>query len=366
MTPHYLHQAVLVKNIESLAAHMPSEILQFRSNILHTLSSEMSFILDNGGFFCRILVGSQDSGKTLISKLLFDMSGNRVLRFYLNCKMESSAYSVMARLLRILVPSIPCRGLSLTEFVDIFLEELNGRSALIILDDVDSWLPTRNGEKLLIRLSEAESGLKNGQGIYMLLTLESENALSELRRVNPLRCVVTKLESYSYMQLLSILRNVAEKAFYKGCISESSLKILARVAAVKGLKQALLVLLDAARCAEAELSARISPRHIKKALKDNNLLALADSRKSKRSLVLKMLLSLLETKREASVKELFETCNKALKPSGSVSYAQFWRYINELGRAGAVAVRTVSRAKGGKTTLVNLVGYEEPGDASFE
>ncbi|MBS7288620.1 MAG: orc1/cdc6 family replication initiation protein [Candidatus Freyarchaeota archaeon] len=362
MTPHYLYQTVLVKNIESLVAHMPSEILQFRSSILHTLSSEMSFILDNGGFFCRILVGSHDSGKTLISKFLFDTSSNRVLKFYVNCKMESSAYSVIARLLRILVPSIPFRGLSLTEFVDIFLEELNGRSALIVLDDVDSWLPTKNGEKLLIRLSEVESKLKDGQGIYVLITLESEKALSGLRRVNPLRCIVTKLEGYSYMQLFSILRNVAEKAFYRGCISESSLKMLTRVAAVKGLKQTLLVLLDAARYAEAELSTRIFPRHVKKALKDNNLLAFADSRRSRRSLLLNDPVS-TENQTRSLDKELFESYNEALKPNGNVSYSHL--ELHNVGGTGAVAVKTVSRAKGEKITLANLVGYKEPEECTL-
>lgn len=365
MTLHCLPRPVIVKDIESLTTHVSSEILQFRMELLRTLSYEMSFILGGGGFFCRVLVGNRDSGKTTISKFLFN-TNNKALRFYVNCKMESSAYNVMACLLRILVPSIPSRGLSLTELVDIFLEELNGRSALITLDDVDSWLPTRNGEKLLVKLSEAESRLKAGQGIYVLLTMETEDALNKLRQVNPLKCAVTKLEGYSYVQLLSILRNVSEKAFHRGFVSESSLKILARVAAIKGLKRALLVLLDAARYASAEPSTRILPKHVKRSLKDNGLPVFDSSRKNRRILILKTLTSLLETKSEISIKELFEACSEALKPSFSISYVQFWRYINELGKKGLVTLKTVNKTKGGKIMMVNIANHEKLRGVSFE
>ncbi len=366
MTLHRLHQPILLGDIKRIVAHVPPEILRFRAELLRTLSSEMSFVLDGGGFFCRALIGNHDSGKTMISKLLLDAGSRQACKFYVNSKMESSAYNVMIQLLRVLVPSIPCRGLSLTELVEIFLKELNGQSALITLDDVDSWLPTKNGLKLLVKLSESESQLKEGQGIYLLLTMETEEALNGLRQINPLKYAVTKLEGYSHMQLFSMLKNITEKAFYKGYVSESSLKIISKVAALNGLKQALLVLLEATRYAEAEPSTRILPRHVKKALEDSGLPLPIDSRKSRRKLVLKTLTSLLETKYEVSLKDLFKACNEALKPSLSISYAQLWRYINELGARGAITLKTISKTKGGKTMIINVTNQEKIRGAFLE
>ncbi|MEM4679253.1 MAG: AAA family ATPase, partial [Candidatus Jordarchaeales archaeon] len=189
----YSIQGVQARDIEDMIARITPEVLKCRSSVLHELFSEMNFILANGGFFCRVLVGDNDSGKTLISRFLLDAVNSQVLKLYVNCKMETSAYRVAVRVIRSLLPSIPGRGLSLTELVDILLEALDGRSALIVLDDSDLWLPSKNGEKLLAMLSEAESALREKQGIYLLLTLKNESPLSGLRSVNPLKCAITKL-----------------------------------------------------------------------------------------------------------------------------------------------------------------------------
>lgn len=341
MEESYPVQGVQARDIEGMMARITPEVLKCRSSVLHALSSEVRFILTNGGFFCRFLVGDSDSGKTLISRFLLDAVDGQALKLYTSCKMEASAYRVAVRILRSLLPSIPGRGLSLTELVDILLEALDGKSALIVLDDADLWLPTKSGEKLLARLSEAESVLREKQGIYLLLTLKSESPLGELRSVNPLKCAVTKLERYSHAQLMSLLENASEKVLRLRA-SKSSLRILAEVASVKGLKCALLVLLNAASHAEEDLSTRILPRHVKRALAGSSIST--TSAKNKRVVALRTVKLLLQTRRAASMKELLEACNEALKPN-TISYTQLWRYVRKLSKQGLVSIKTTESGR---------------------
>ncbi len=353
----------LVKDPWCLSPHALNGSLWFREKVLEQIITEAKHVLAEGGFFCRLLFGEAGVGKTAISKRVFSVleKSKDSVQVYFNSRMESSAYNVMCGIIRSIIPSIPRRGISMTELFEVFLDAINGKSALIILDDIDWWASTKNGMKLIVNLSKMKDRLRNGQGLYIVMTTRSAEVVRRVtENMHPLSFGVTRLEGYSYSQLLIIIKEAIVKAFYKGCVSEEALKILAREAAeAGGVHEAFKILMEAVGYAEEEGSSQILRRHVEKAIcrKKKEEIGLPKvERKLNRKLILKAVLEVLGEKGNATMGELFHAYSRKCMLMGkrSLGRTQFWRHINELSKKGIVRVKVANRGRKGRTTIVEL------------
>jgi archaeal cell division control protein 6 len=309
--------------------------------------------------------GGVGSGKTaLVRRLAADLGrvgrlGNLpVHSAYINCWRRASDRTVMLDLLRSVNVSLPDRGYSLAEMIDVFEQGLRrAPQHLVVLLDEASALVRQETKLvyLLTRSREVELGsislvLVAVEDLFPILDAASRSSFGVTHRMS--------LEPYDRAALTDILEERARVALRPGTYDRDVLDQIARIAAPNGdARFAIEILAGAAHTAEDAGADALTSEHVRRTkgsllptLAESHLEALSTNQLS----VLLALSRSLKRKGAAVPSQKLRSSHAALVEelgAPAMSRTTFWRTLKELERDGLV---TLDAAGSGESSQVGM------------
>ncbi len=328
--------------------------LPHRETELGLLSRRYRETLAKGVPYHLLLHGGIGSGKTALARRLaadLERSGRLgaypARSMYVNCWRRASDRTVLLDLLRGVGVSLPDRGYSFSEMLDVFEQGIRRTPAhhLVLLDEASALV--RQGTKLVYLLSRAR---EVGLGSISLVLIAVEDLLPYLDPASRSSFGVThrlRLEPYDRAALTDILEARAELALRPGSYDRDLLEQVARVAAGSGdARFALEVLANAARAAEEAGVPEIGAEQVRQA-KGSILPTLSETHLEELTTnqlgVLLALSRALKSKGSSvSSQKLRQGHAVLLEGLGSrpMGRTTFWRTLKELERDGLITIET--------------------------
>lgn len=338
-----LHEETLEPNF------LPAELVG-RGEELARLTQRYSESLAKGIPYHTQINGGIGSGKTaLVKRLGTDLerrsrigpAGAKMV--YINAWRRASDRTVALDLLRAVDVSLPDRGYSLSEMLDVFEQGVrrHPRHYVIILDEAGALV--RQGTKLVYLLSRSgEVGL----GTISLILVSPEDVVPFLDSASRSSFGVTHriaLAPYDRAALTNILLSRAGLALRPGSFDLPALEQIARIAAPSGdARFALELLAGAAHAAESAEREGLTAEDVR-AAKGSIYPTVTESQLeglSTHGLTVLLALARSLKRRGASVssQKLRATHESLLEEFGqrAISRTTFWRTLQELDRAGLV------------------------------
>ena len=357
---------ILVREETLDPSFVPARLVR-RDAELDLLRRRYRDALGKGLPFHLLVTGGVGSGKTaLVRRLASDLErGGRLGGFpvkaaYINCWRRASDRTVMLDLLRSVQVSLPDRGYSLSEMLDVFEQGIrrNPSHLIVLLDEAASLV--RQETKLVYLLSrsrEVELGsislvLVAAEDLFPYLDPASRSSFGVTHRL--------PLAPYDRAALTDILESRAETALRAGSFDREVLDQIARIATPNGdARFALEILGGAAHAAEESGADAIAAEHVRRA-KGSLLPTMSETQlESLSTHELGVLLALTRTlkRKGASVtSQKLRTNHTALLEelaSPPMSRTTFWRTLKELERDGLVTL------EGGASGESNSVSMDE-------
>jgi cell division control protein 6 len=315
-------------------------------------------------YHCMV-TGGVGSGKTaLVRRLGLDLErGGRladlpVRMAYVNCWRRASDRTVMLDLLRSVKVSLPDRGYSLSEMLDVFEQGIrrSPQHLVIALDEAAALVKQETKlVYLLSRSREVELGsislvLIASGDLFPFLDAPSRSSFGVTHRLT--------LAAYDRAALTDILEERAKLALRPGAVERDVLDQVARIAAPSGdARFALEVLTGAAHAAEDAGADAISGEHVRRA-KGSLLPTVTESHLEALSVnQLGVLLALTRTLKRRGVavsSQKLRTTHAALVEelgAPPMSRTTFWRTLKELERDGLV---TLDAGASGESSQVGM------------
>jgi len=321
--------------------------------------------LAKGLAYHALVTGGVGSGKTaLVRRVAADLekagrlADLPVRSVYINCWRRASDRTVMLDLLRSVHVSLPDRGYSLSEMIDVFEQGLrrSPQHLVVLLDEAASLV--RQETRLVYLLSrsrEVELGsislvLVAVEDLFPYLDAPSRSSFGVTHRL--------ALAPYDRTALTDILEERARLALRPGRVEREVLDQVARIAAPNGdARFALEILAGAAHAAEDAAAEAITPEHVRRA-KGSLLPTLAETHLealSTNQLSVLLALSRSLKRRGAAVasQKLRATHASLVEELGAptMSRTTFWRTLKELEREGLV---TLDAGDSGESSQVGM------------
>ncbi|MCX8204049.1 MAG: ORC1-type DNA replication protein [Candidatus Nezhaarchaeota archaeon] len=356
--------------------------LPHRETQLEEIANLFSTLLRQpGGSSVKVwLVGGVGSGKTATSKrfgALLEQWARRqgvdVRYVHVNCYKDRTFFVVAKHLAQRILPSLPERGFSAQELLDLTRRALNDQDAFLVaaLDEVD-YLVRAMGEYPLYALSRfCDEHLNAPERLSLILISRSHPSLFKLSAgvaSGSWRGVVY-FDPYTSSQVLDILRRRAEEAFIDGAVDEEALSLVADLTGVDergagDARFALELLWWSGKIAEGRGLRRIEPDTVRKAYAQLNPFfnreALSSLTNHERLLLLAIARALRKTGKAyvstGEVEAEYVDLCKMLREEPR-RHTRLWSLIKALTAAGLIYSKVVC-GRGGRTTLMNLAGVE--------
>jgi len=315
-----------------------------------------------------LLTGAIGSGKTAMARRLgadLERAGRLgewpVHVTYVNCWRRASDRTVMLDLLRSVGVSLPDRGYSLSEMLDVFEQGIRRTPAhhLVLLDEASALV--KQGTKLAYLLSR---GREVGLGSISLMLIATEDLLPFLDAPSRSSFGVTHrltLAPYDRLALTDILVARAELALRAGSFDRELLGQIARIAAPNGdARFALELLTNAARAADDEGTDALTAEHVRRA-KGSILPTLSEGHLEELSTnqlgVLLALSRSLKGKGSSVASQKLRRGHAALLEElggPPLSRTTFWRTLKELERDGLITLEATSSGESSQVAMDEL------------
>jgi cell division control protein 6 len=358
---------ILIKEETLDPAYLPQRLVR-REKELQLLTKRYREALAKGLAMHLLLTGGVGSGKTALARRLgSDLErtgrGNElpVRTAYINCWRRASDRTVMLDLLRAVDVSLPDRGYSLSEMMDVFEQGLRRRPQhlLVILDEAAALV--KQETKLVYLLSRSH---EVELGSISLLLVAAEDLLPYMDAPSRSSFGVTHrlaLPPYDRADLVEILSARAELALRPGSYDREVLDQIARIAVPNGdARFALEVLAGAAHVAEEAGSDTLLAEHVRRT-KGSLLPTLSESQLEALSTnelgVLLALSRSLCSRGAAVASQKLRAAHTALleELGGAVmSRTTFWRTLKELERDGLVTLEAAGTGESSRVAMDDL------------
>jgi archaeal cell division control protein 6 len=335
---------------------------------LTALSGRYRESLGKGMGYHQLLTGGIGSGKTALGLRLAEdlrnagrVNGLVVRPAYINCWRRSNDRAILLELLRGVGVSLPDRGYSLSEMLDVFEQGIrkNPGHRLIILDEVSGLV--RQGTRLVYLLTRSR---EVALGAISLLLIAPEDVLPYLDAASRSSFGVThrlSLPPYDAPKLLGILDARARLALRPGSYTPEVLEPLARAAASRGdARFALELLLNTARAAEGAGRSEVTAEDVRAA---RATLVPNDSEQRLDELPLSALMVLLACARSLRGPKGSTTTERVRVVYGALaeehglpamSRVTFWRTVKSLEREGLVDLEPAAVGRPARLRLDSL------------
>jgi cell division control protein 6 len=371
----YLKKEPLFIDKKVLQLNYVPEIIHHREDQINKVAGILAPALRIEKPSNMFIYGKSGTGKTLtvqhVSESMMQIAEKNKLPVkihYLNCKLKrvsDTEYRLIAELARALDTEIPATGLPTDEVYKMFVSALEKKKILLvlILDEIDQ-LVSKAGDQILYSLTRINSELKQSQisliGISNDLMFTNyldprvKSSLSEEELVFP---------PYNAIQLQSILKERADKAFRKGVVENGVLEKCAAYAAREhgDARRALELLRVAGELAERNNVVKINLQSLDEAeekIEKDRVHEIVTSQPKQSQVALLAIFGTLKTAGNrplftGDIYELYkDLCNEAkIRP---LTQRRISDIIAELDMLGIINAKVISKGRYGRTRQIGL------------
>ncbi len=369
----------LFKDESKLFPDYVPEYLPHREEHLRLLARTFRIMIEHPGTVSQkvIITGPVGTGKTAVSKrfgmMLEEYSRERGIRLryvHVNCHKNRTLFLVMRRISEVLCPSVPHRGLSPAEMMHIIKDVLDKEDSIVLiaLDEADYLIKTWGSDVLYDLLRISEEDVAGKQRFNYILIMRDLSCLPALESsvASSLMHNIIRFKPYTSSQIMDILKQRVEEAFYPNVVSDEALRLISDIAGFDtggpgDARYALELLWKAGRYAEQSGSRRVTPDHVRRAKREihpslrteeiaalslhEKLLLLAIARSLRKTERAYIPLGLAEREYRLICEEFGERPRK---------HTQVWEYVRNMRRVGIVVTRISGPGQRGRTTLIGL------------
>ncbi|HXY83193.1 MAG TPA: ORC1-type DNA replication protein [Candidatus Saccharimonadales bacterium] len=323
----------------------------------------------------RVLItGDVGTGKTVLSQRfgadLVKAAKNRKINLqyaHVNCReAKGSLFMIIKRVLTQFEPEFPKRGFAPEELLHTLMDVLDDKNMHLILalDELENLIRTEGTNPIynLTRIQEERVG--KPIRLSLICILREQEYLQKLDKstIDTLQRNIVKLDKYSSLQLIEILRDRAESAFKENIVSDEALQLVSDIGGQSGdARYSIELLWRAGKYADSENAKHVSTEHVRKAagsvyptLRGEYINALSSHEKY-------MLLALARVLGESQ--EAYASIGAVEREYKAVceeyndeprKHTQIWKYARGLGAIGIIAASKSGEGVRGKTTLLGL------------
>jgi len=323
----------------------------------------------------RVLItGDVGTGKTVLSQRfgadLVKAAKNRKINLqysHVNCReAKGSLFMIIKRVLTQFEPEFPKRGFAPEELLHTLMDVLDDKNMHLILalDELENLIRTEGTNPIynLTRIQEERVG--KPIRLSLICILREQEYLQKLDKstIDTLQRNIVKLDKYSSLQLIEILRDRAELAFKENIVSDEALQLIAGIGEQSGdARYSIELLWRAGKYADSENTKHVSTEHVRKAagsvyptLRGEYISALSPHEKY-------MLLALARVLGESQ--EAYASIGSVEREYKAVceeyddeprKHTQIWKYARGLSAIGIIAASKSGEGVRGKTTLLGL------------
>jgi cell division control protein 6 len=371
-----LNRPSVFKDESKLSVEYVPSTLPHREAIIKQLTQIFrSLILYPGKMSHRVLItGGVGSGKTAVTKLF----GNSFVEFaqkrgitvhyiHINCRRDKTEFMVLKRIVKHFSQSIPERGFSPEELLQMLVDILDQRDIFLILtlDEID-YLITKSGTELIYDLTRLTDEQLNATQRLSLIGITRDAAFRQgLDRstVSTLQHNTIQLMPYTVDDLQDIVSQRAEEALYQGCITDDTISLISDISATANgdARYAIELLWRSGKTADDENLFKISPEHVRNAKADTHPVVRREILNDLTRPQLLLLLALARTLKRSDlaystmgeVEEAYHIASEEYQQSPR-SHTQIWEYVQDLQHHGIIQTKLSGAKMRGKTTLFSL------------
>lgn len=368
----FLKKESLFEDKSVLQSQYVPEELSHRDDQIGQIASILAPALKSNKPSNLFVYGKTGTGKTValkyVSQKLSEVAKQQEIPLkiiYLNCKLKRVAdteYRLIAQLARMLGRQIPATGLPTDEVYNTFFElvEEEQSNIILVLDEIDQ-LINKAGDDIIYNLTRINSDLKNSQitivGISNDLVFADnldprvKSSLSEEELVFP---------PYNALQIQTILKARAEKAFKNGSLGNGVMAKCAAYAAREhgDARRALELLRVAAELAERSEVEQVQLQHVDHAEEKIERDRMVELVRTQPKQFQATLYSIFEIRDEpkaytGDVYEVYrEVCKRInLRP---LTQRRISDILGELDMLGVINAKVVSKGRYGRTREITL------------
>ncbi|MEA2070380.1 MAG: ORC1-type DNA replication protein [Asgard group archaeon] len=370
-----LRKPSLIKNPKVLdLKYIPKKLLH-RDEEQKMLIQYFKPVIENPGEYSQrvSIIGAIGTGKTAMALKFGEMvkvystQRNLNLKYvHVNCRRARSSFLTLLEIVRKFNPHIPVRGFSPEEILKMLTEILNRKELFLIvtLDEID-FVIRKDGSNLLYDLTRLTDNQLNKKERVSIITIVRNLAFRTMldeSTLSTLRQNIIKLERYTEPQLRDILDDRVKEAFYEDKVSTEAIDLVADIASKNGDARYAIELLERAGIyADHREALKVLPEHVRHANASIHPVIrqeiIKDLTKQQKTVLLAIARKLRNTQKAyLTMGELEEAYQGLCEEIGieARSHTQLWEYIQYLQNCDVITTRLSSKGQRGQTTLISL------------
>ncbi|MCX6801000.1 MAG: AAA family ATPase [Candidatus Diapherotrites archaeon] len=375
-----LLNASVFANKEIISQHYIPEKLPFREKQIDEISSDLSPSIKGTKPNNIFLYGKTGTGKTATVKHVLEQltefvskQSLPVFSAYINCRNHPSKYKVLLKVAKSFYPSKDFLGYSVSFIYEKILDfcEANSAHLILVLDEIDK---VKDLDELVYSLTRGNDEL--GKGSITLIGISNNLMFKEKLDPRTKSSLCEKelvFSPYNANELKEILVERCEKAFKPKAVSDSSISLVAALAAQESgdARTAVMLMQRAGEIADSEKAVLVVEQHVEKAkasVEEEIILSMVSTLPGQQQLVLYSI-SAMTIQHKGSRRitgeieegtlfsgEIFETYCEMAKHLGRRTITSRWyrQYINELEMYGLILITASGKGIRGQTRLIKL------------
>lgn len=373
-----LSQKSIFRDVSVLSPHYVPRELPFRENQMNEIMSVLSPALRGQKPRNLIIYGPSGTGKTCTMKRVMEdfilsakSKEHKATMHYINCRIYTSRYRILQRVLKEYVPELEKAGFGLPFLYEKLLEIASGGEQMtIILDEIDV---VKDLDDLVYTLTRSNDEIKKG-GVSLVgisNKLSFKDSLETRTRSSLYESEII-FHSYQSEQLQKILENRAKEGFEEGVVELSAINLAAAITSQESgdARYALTLLHKAGEIAQQNAKGRITDVEVEAARKKVEMdltVEAINALPEMNQIVLYAIATLTISGSRYSrlegedsgllfsgeVYEEYErSCKKARKRARSARW--YREYLNDLETLGLIVTTPSGRGIRGQTTLIKI------------